>query len=180
MYNNILQGIKNELVNGSSKKEHPYRFFTIGTQNGNTVRLRTVVLRKVFPNFKLLFYTDKRSQKVADIKKQKKISILFYHPKKKLQLRMDGEANIISDTVKIEELWKNISAASRKDYTTLKAPGEHIKAPEHLEFDASVNHFCPIEIEPQQIEFLRLGKPHHTRISYHLVENEWKGQFLVP
>ena len=88
-----------ELRKGTSKKGHPFRYFTLATiGQGPIPRLRTVVLRRVSEDFKLIFYTDRRSKKIQHIKENSSVSLLFYHPKQLLQLKIEGKADIVSDS----------------------------------------------------------------------------------
>lgn len=113
----ILQELKNELINGYVKRGHPFRYFTFATIQNNIPRLRTVVLRKLLPDFTLLVYTDLRSQKVTDIKQNNNVSSLFYHPKKLLQIKIEGKAEIITDKEALKPYWNNVGKNQKK--TTL-------------------------------------------------------------
>ncbi|MEM1339462.1 MAG: pyridoxamine 5'-phosphate oxidase family protein [Bacteroidota bacterium] len=176
----IFQQIRNELINGSVKKKHPFRFFTFGTTSGDKPMLRTVVLRKTYPDLRLEFYTDERSQKVEQVVKNNQVAAIFYHPTKLLQLQIAGSANIISDPERISALWKTIPEHAQKDYTTSSAPGAQITTPDRVEYLRGNHHFCIVEIIPETIEYLRLKRPNHIRIKFQKPKGEWKGEFLVP
>ncbi|WP_439129303.1 pyridoxamine 5'-phosphate oxidase family protein [Polaribacter sp.] len=180
MKEEILQELKNELINGYSKRKHPFRYFSLATVHENTPRLRTVVLRKMLPDFTLLIYTDLRSQKVADIQQNDVVSGLFYHPKKLLQLKIDGKAVVISDKTKLKPYWNSIVENSKKDYTTQKSPGTVIKNPDNVSYNDSKNHFCVIKINITKIEYLRLKRPNHIRVAFTKINNDFVGDFLTP
>ena len=180
MKEDILQELKNELINGYAKRKHPFRYFTFATLNNHTPRLRTVVLRKLIPDCTLLVYTDLRFQKVADIQQNKLVSGLFYHPKKLLQLKIDGKAEIISDAAALKPYWNSINENSKKDYTTQKAPGTKIKNPDHVVYKEDTNYFCVLKINITKIEYLRLKRPNHIRVNFIKTENGFEGDFLVP
>ena len=85
--------LKEELQRGASKKGHPFRYFTLGTVGLERLpRLRTIVLRRISEDLTLTFYTDRRSKKLIHIKENNKVSLLFYHPKKLMQLKVEGLA----------------------------------------------------------------------------------------
>ena len=88
------QGIIGELKGGVTDPNHPFKFGTLATLGlGNLPRLRTIRIRDFDPqNMRLTFYTDSRSKKILHIKENNKVSLLFYHPKKLLQLRLEGLA----------------------------------------------------------------------------------------
>lgn len=176
----VFQQIKNEIINGSVKKGHPFKYFTLSTIWNEKPRQRTVVLRKVQPNLHLLFYTDKRSSKVEQIKQNPIVSALFYHPKKMIQLQVEGKASVKENPEMLRKIWKSIPAKAKKDYTTVLPPGVKAEHPEDLEYLTENNYFCMVEIQPTRIEYLKLGQPHHLRVEYVRSGNEWDGTFLIP
>ena len=176
----IFQQLKNELVNGSIKKGHPFKFFTFGTVSGKKPVSRTVVLRKTHPDLRLVFYTDERSEKVKQLLSNNQVASVFYHPKKLLQLQIAGVAKIITDPESISTIWKTIPSHSKKDYTTASAPGSQITNPDDVEYLSGNHHFCMVEIVPHTIEYLRLKRPNHIRVKFVREKEQWKGQFLVP
>lgn len=176
----IFQQIKNELVNGSIKRGHPFKYFTLGSIKAGNPVLRTVVLRQMLQNMNIVFYTDKRSNKVNQILENNSVSALFYHPRKLLQLQLEGTARIISDPEVLSRIWNSIPASSQKDYSTSSAPGTSIKSPEEIEYLTTDNYFCMVEIVPHTIEYLRLKRPNHIRVKFVRENEDWRGQFLVP
>ena len=130
----IFEEILSELQNGAKDREHPYHYFTIATLGVDKfARLRLVALRNVSNDLKLTFFTDKRSKKVLHIKENPRVSLLFYHPEKLLQLRIEGMATINSDQFQIQKTWETIGNEARKDYLTTEAPGPTITNPESVE-----------------------------------------------
>lgn len=180
MKNQFLEEAKRELVNGHSKKRHPFRYFVLATQENGKPKQRTVVLRKTLPDLSLVFYTDHRTQKITAIQNNPECSALFYHPKQLLQIRLEGRAEVITDKDEIETYWHTVQAASRKDYTTRMAPGTPIKNPDAIAYKSESNYFCPVKLVPHSIEYLRLKRPNHLRILFSKVDADWSGQFLVP
>lgn len=180
MEQQFLETARRELVNGYAKKRHPFRYFTLATVHGGAPRQRTVVLRKLLPDFNLLFYTDLRSHKVADIKNNSAVSALFYHPKKLMQLKIEGRAKLVEDKAVLKAYWNNIPENSRKDYITASAPGTPIANPDHTSYNIEQHHFCAVQIVPTVIEYLQLKRPNHLRLQFSKQEGEWQDQFLVP
>jgi pyridoxine/pyridoxamine 5'-phosphate oxidase len=176
----IFQQIKNELLNGSVKKGHPFKYFTLSTLHQGQPRQRTVVLRKVQPGPQLLFYTDRRSSKVEQIKQNPNVSALFYHPKKMMQLQIGGRADIKENPEMLRKIWKSIPAKAKKDYTTVLPPGVKTDNPDELEYLTEQNHFCMVEIQPTRIEYLKLNQPYHLRLEFLKTGGEWDGTFLIP
>lgn len=173
--------LKEELKKGTTTKNHPFRYCTLATIGLERMpRLRTIVLRKVSEELKLTFYTDRRSKKIVHIKENNRISVLFYHPKKLLQVKVDGLAYTVTDKTILKKYWSGIQPNSRKDYTTGSAPGSTISNPDKVEYLEDENHFCMVEIEPFKIEYLKLKRPNHLRVRFSKIDGDWDGEFLVP
>lgn len=181
MIDTFFEELKTELQKGVSKKGHPFRYGTLATIGLESVpRLRTVVVRTVSDELLLSIYTDKRSKKLLHIKENNKVSILFYHPKQLLQIKIEGLAHIVTDEAMLKKYWSGVQPNSRKDYTTENAPGSIISNPDQVEYLNEENHFCILHIEPFRIEYLKLKRPNHLRVQYDKVETGWEADFLVP
>lgn len=181
MTEQYLEEAISELEKSLVKKGHPFRYFTLATAGLDAMaRLRTVVLRKVTPDLKLVFYTDRRSKKITHITENPKVSLLFYHPKLMLQLKIEGKASFVKDEEVLKTYWNGIQPNSRKDYITQQPPGSTITNPDDVEYLNEENHFCMIEIEPFKIEYLKLKRPNHLRVRFAKDTNNWEGEFLVP
>nr|WP_299066741.1 pyridoxamine 5'-phosphate oxidase family protein [uncultured Allomuricauda sp.] len=181
MKDHLFKEIANELQLGMSEKNHPFRFFSLGTMGlDGTIGLRTVVLRNVFNSLQLTFYTDSRSPKITEIQKNNTVSALFYHPSRMIQLRIEGKAHIEKDDSVLKKQWKAIPNAAQKDYNTVNPPGNPISGLKEIHYLNEENHFCMVHIIPNRIDFLKLGQPFHTRVQFSLEKKEWKGNYLVP
>ncbi|MEM9362251.1 MAG: pyridoxamine 5'-phosphate oxidase family protein [Bacteroidota bacterium] len=181
MGHELFEELCAELKKGVSKKGHPFRYFTLATKElKDSIGLRIVVLRKVADNLTLTFFTDQRSSKVEELKNDHTISALFYHPKKKMQLKLTGIAEIEKNSKILNTFWNGVPLHARKDYTTQNAPGSFLDDHESVEYLSDKNHFVIVHIRPKQIDFLQLGKPNHTRILFSKEQEGWRHQSLVP
>ncbi|MFT4800685.1 MAG: pyridoxamine 5'-phosphate oxidase [Flavobacteriaceae bacterium] len=180
MKNQYLEEAMRELVNGHSKKRHPFRYFVLATNENGKPRQRTVVLRKTLLDSSLVIYTDKRTQKIKDIQNNSEFSALFYDSKKLLQIRVEGKAELITDKQQIATYWQTVQESSKKDYTTNRAPGTSIKNPDDVGYESKENYFCPVKLVPNTIEYLRLKRPNHLRVLFSRTDTDWSGEFLVP
>ena len=177
----IFDKITQELKKGAFKKGHYFKYFTLATLGVDKfARLRLVALRNVSDDLKLTFFTDKRSKKVLHIKEDNRVSLLFYHHKKLIQLRIEGIARINNDQFQIQKSWEQVGTEARKDFITKEAPGSTIEDPDSLEFLEEGDYFSIVEIDPFRIEYLKLKKNGHTKIRYSKNENGWSSEYLVP
>ncbi|MEK6155135.1 pyridoxamine 5'-phosphate oxidase family protein [Flavobacteriaceae bacterium 3-367] len=181
MIKEYFDEVREELEHGATKKGHPFRYFTLGTVGlDRLARLRTVVLRKITEDLVLTFYTDKRSKKVTHIKENNKVSLLFYHPEKLLQLKIEGIASLNLDDASKKRIWDRMEASSKKGYTTVAAPGSEIEGPEAIEYLEDRDYFGMITVHPFKIEYLKLEHPSHLRVRFSKQHDLWVGEFLVP
>ncbi|TAI48250.1 pyridoxamine 5'-phosphate oxidase family protein [Flagellimonas allohymeniacidonis] len=181
MIQTLLDELTTELRLGTSKKKHPFRYFTLATHGlKNGLGLRTVVLRKVTKDLCLTFYTDNRSTKMKEIKEKPSVSALFYHPKKLWQLTIMGKASVETDPAILKKYWSGVQLNARKDYTASQTPGSPIKDPEEIEYLRGTEHFAIVHIVPEEIDFLKLGRTHHTRAKFIKKGTGWEGNYLVP
>lgn len=176
-----LEQVREELQKVPKEKGHPFRYFTFATVGlDHVARLRTVVMRTVDKDLNITFYTDQRSKKITHIKENKKVSLLLYHPKKLLQLKIEGIATYRNDKATKDSFWDSIPKSAKKEYTARRSPGTIISHPDTLEYLSNENHFCVVEITPYKIEYLKLEQPNHIRVRFSKVDTQWKTEFLVP
>ncbi|MFB0908405.1 MAG: pyridoxamine 5'-phosphate oxidase family protein, partial [Spirosomataceae bacterium] len=74
----IPQIIFAELRKGTVQKKHPFRNVVFGTVAEKHPKSRWVVFRKLTENQRFLIFTDSRSGKAAELKKNNSCSLLFY------------------------------------------------------------------------------------------------------
>ncbi len=77
------------------------------TDDGSTCRPMSAI--KVCDQGNIWFFSEKNSDKNKDIEKDKNVQLLFSHPAKGSYLIVNGEAEIILDKAKIEELWTPVA-----------------------------------------------------------------------
>lgn len=179
-----------KLLYGSFIADNPFHTGVVGTQNGNEVSLRTVVLRSTDPDEKqLVFYTDFRSAKMTELKSNSNISWLFYDPVEKVQVKISGEAIVHhQDEVSLQH-WENVHARGRTAYMSVPGPSTGISEPvdglEYLNDSDAINengytNFTVVITQANFIEWLRLKSSGHRRAQYRLIDGNWKGQWLIP
>lgn len=176
-----LEHTWHELNKGITVNSHPFRFCTLATSiDKNELKQRTLVLRSITEDKTLVFYTDFRSDKVAQILRNAAGSLLFYHPQKGLQLSLKGKVTILTNGLVWEKHIKNIDQTAKDDYNTLNAPGTVLENPEKLERNSKLN-FCVLEFEISTIDYLQLNRDQdHIRLIFNNTANKWKGNFVVP
>jgi pyridoxine/pyridoxamine 5'-phosphate oxidase len=172
--------VLHELHRGALDPKHPFRYVTLATVGTRFPQVRIVVFRQLTSNLEFLVYTDARSAKLQDLQVVPQVSLLFYHPKKQVQVRVKALASIhVADDL-AQEHWKRISERRQSEYTSKLAPGTRIEKPE-LGWQTNMEsaHFSVLKFSPLSIEVLQLAKDGHLRIQFELASG-WQGNWMVP
>jgi general stress protein 26 len=105
-----LKFVLSTLEKGVTERGHDFHLLVLGTlDEENNPQTRNVVLRKVDLSQSLLrFHTDKRSNKILDIKNNNSISLLGYDKSNKLQVRIMARAEIESSQESLLDLWSDM------------------------------------------------------------------------
>lgn len=181
MLNDLFEETWKELHCGYEEKDHPFKSCCLATiELSGKIKQRTVNLRSVTKDKTLLFYTDVRSDKISHIRTNPSASVLFYNPKKHLQISVSGEVEIHEDTEIWTDHYHSIEGRSLNDYNTEDAPGKPIKNPINVRRTKILN-FAVLEFVPECIEYLKLRQePNRIRAYFKLEDKVWKKTFLVP
>lgn len=163
-FQDLEKSIKAELGRATADKRHPWRYPVLASVEGGEPQQRILVLRKFeIQPWIFWFYSDKRSAKISQIEKQARVSQHFYHPRKQMQLRVQGDCRIeLQNEISNAELLK-IPKDQRGDYQTAQAPGA-ILSQEAIEMEGSAErNFCVLRLRAQSIDYLKLSREGHTR-----------------
>ncbi len=180
----MLKSILDEFRKGAVLKKHPFHQLVLSSSGGEYVSSRWVVFRKLTPENQFLIFTDARSEKVKELQQNPNASLLFYHPRQGLQVRINGKAQLHHHDQLCTTYWPGVKGSPGvKSYQTVQAPGEPIfsvnegnKTNPELED----KHFMIIAVEAHHIEALQLDRDEHIRVNFEKDVNRWKGTFLVP
>ena len=170
-----------DLLESSAAGNAPgWRLPVIATLTDRGCEQRTIVLRVVDRDQgALLFHTDVRSSKVEQIRKDGRVSLLFYDHERSVQLKVRGVASIHQADEFAQSLWEAGTPASLKMYSAPLSPGTQCdsfshnmtesllgRLPERNEIEAGRVNFCAIRILVQSTEWLRLSQSGHLRASF--------------
>jgi pyridoxine/pyridoxamine 5'-phosphate oxidase len=177
---NLFELAKEELLKSDKDREHPFCMFFMATA-GDYPELRTIISRKIDPDLSILFYTDPRSPKVEQIRENNRVSALFYHPEKKLQVRIKGKAYLIENIRMLyPQLLEHIkNSPLKKDFTALEAPGSVVEENYTPRLGSEI-FFEAVRIVPDEIDILQVGKDEHLRCLCTEEKGVWKQERLVP
>ena len=178
MLEGLFQECNNQWAQVKDSKKHAFRFFTLATiASDGRPNVRTVVLRNFNPkDISFTIYTDSRSQKLQELEQDKRAQLLFYDPKRMLQIVVSV---VLLENINENKIYDDIPEHSKKDYSSIIIPGSKINSPDKLQFNFSKGFFSKLIFKAETIEYLRLKRPNHLRVFFK-IEDNWKGTFLVP
>lgn len=176
----IWQTLLHELRRGALDPKHPFRYLTLATTGTQFPQVRTVVLRQFTADLEFLVYTDARSSKVQELLEVPRVSLLFYHPKKQVQVRIKALATIHVEDELAQAHWKQVSEKRKSEYQSKLDPGTRITIPEDgWESSSDHSYFSVLKFSTLSLEVLQLAREGHLRMQFDLASG-WQGAWLVP
>jgi hypothetical protein len=190
----VLEKACTMLKQGVTHFNDPFHRPVLGTTGKDGSSLRTVILRQfLWPERILVCYTDARAPKVQEISSFSKVSWLFYHPKKKVQLRISGPATLHLYDQFADRQWANTKITSRLNYCASARPGTPIekpssglpdfllnKAPTLLESERGRKNYMVIAGQIDSMDWLILKVLGNRRARFDWDENGLKAEWLIP
>jgi hypothetical protein len=195
---NTLDGVLDEiwkmLERGAAHYNDPFHWPVLGTTGREGIGMRSVILREFsLTERRLVCHTDARAAKVHDISNSTRVSWLFYHPKRKVQLRISGVASLHADDAFADRQWAAAGISSRLNYCAVEPPGTPVdkpssglpdfllnKAPTLLETDKNRQNFMAIACRIDSLDWLVLHVLGNRRARFEWGETGLKATWLVP
>lgn len=182
------------LHNGVRNSKHPFYRPTLATMDGNKPEVRTVILRGFSEKDRtLICYCDARTPKVSQIRGNPNVSWLFYHPEKRIQLRLSGTASVHTNDKTAESQWEKVRLTSRINYCSGTPPGSPTekptldpssflrdKAPKLLDHPEARKNFAVIVCRFDQMDWLLLKLTGHIRAKFHWEDNRIDASWVIP
>jgi pyridoxamine 5'-phosphate oxidase len=193
------------LRRASADRHHPWRVVALCTQGADGPRARSVILRQVHEeDRRLVFYTDRRSQKVEELAQCDRVALLCWDPRHQQQLRMTGQAVVAHDTDAVAAHWAAVPERSQLDYASPLPPGSPLSpgsplqdgpspqagasvpgaatAPDPAGLVRARSHFAVLQVQVCEMDFLELDRQGHQRCRqvWLPAQAAWQGQPLVP
>ena len=162
-------------------RNHALRHPTVITSAKNIPTARTMVLREIMGQT-LIFFTDRRSNKVVDITQNTQGCIHAYTSKQRIQVLLYGEFKIIKDDPNMQR-WRSIGLNRFSDYGSHSAPGTALITDNIISKECAKENFTVIAFYPNSIELLKLHRERHKRVRWEYSEGSectWNATRLVP
>ena len=160
----IESGLWQELQLAAQQPGHEWRTLVLATVGDGEAQARSVVLREVDAAAReLIFFTDARSAKVAQIEAQPIGTLLCWSSRIGWQLRMRVTLQLQSSGLQVSSRWARLKLTpAAQDYLSPLPPGSPVAeryAPER----ASRNHFAVVTARVLSIDWLELHADGHRR-----------------
>jgi hypothetical protein len=182
------------LQRGTDRFNDPFHWPVLGSSGKDGPGLRTVILRQFNLSERILVcHTDSRAEKVHEISSNANVSWLFYHPKKKIQLRISGPATLHTDDSFADEQWTATKLTGRLNYCAIEPPGTAIdypasglpdllvnKAPTLLESEKGRRNFLVIAGRIDSLDWLQLNILGNRRARFDWTPSGLNATWLVP
>ncbi|MDN3688993.1 pyridoxamine 5'-phosphate oxidase family protein [Cyclobacterium jeungdonense] len=179
----IWDTVRRELHRGAGDSKHPFHFVTMATLSAKQPDTRYVVLRQLDENLCFHIFTDSRSHKVNQLILNPAVTLLFYHSRKRCQVKVQGTATIHQRDSLSKRHWEKVQGEAQKAYQGMVTPGKEVANPTdaHVwEEEKGDAYFTVVAIQPFSIECLQLDGLRHLRNRFYKEGDEWKGIWLAP
>ena len=177
MLDQIHQACWQELGKAPRNKAHGFRVMGLATVDGEVADLRSVVLREVLADEKtLLFFTDARSPKVAQIQRQSAGTMLAWCERLGWQLRLRVQLEVQTSGLAVSSRWARLKMTpAAQDYLSPLPPGAPMGHPRPER--GTSDHFAVVQARVQSIDWLELHAEGHRRAAF---DPRGQGQWLTP
>lgn len=190
----VLAEIWQMLERGAAHYNDPFHWPVLGTNGPEGSSQRCVILREFsMADRMLVCHTDARAAKVQEIAASARVSWLFYHPKRKVQLRISGPASLHTDDPLADRQWAGTGITSRLNYCAVEPPGTPVdrpssglpvfllkSAPTLLDTEKSRRNFMAIACRIDSIDWLALQLLGNRRARFDWGETGLAATWLIP
>jgi pyridoxamine 5'-phosphate oxidase len=164
-----------ELQRAPRDKHHDWRTPVLATVDPQgRPQARTVVLRHADRAAQtLVFFTDARSPKCAELRAQPHAALLFWSPHLNWQLRAGVRARVIADGPEVDAAWARVkSSPAAGDYLSARPPGDALVDEEAAA--GGGHHLAVVQLAVQTMDWLELARAGHRRAAISSERVEWR------
>lgn len=151
------------LAGATRERDHPWRVMTLATVDGDRADARSVVLRDLDEaRRRVIFYTDARSAKVAQMRAAPQGVLVGWWPGPGWQLRLRVRFSIETSGLEVSSRWARVKLSpSAQDYLAALPPGTPVDRfqPER----GSREHFAVVTAGILEMDWLELHAEGHRR-----------------
>lgn len=172
------------LTRACSAPGEPWRLPALATLGTTGPQARTVVLREADADSRhLVAWTDVRSPKVAELRREPRAHWLFHDPANGRQLRASTLVRVHHDNELARAAWATVPEANRANYQGVAVPGTVTAQPAsagQVPDGARPPQFAVLVATVYELDWLWLDPHGHRRAWFRWTEERWTGAWLVP
>jgi hypothetical protein len=161
------------LSEAAHDRYHDWHHLVLATVNGNAADARTVILRDVdLEAQRLVFYTDDRSPKVAQMRAHPRGTLVAWSPRASWQLRLQVTLAVADDGLDVSSRWARVKLSpGAQDYLAALPPGTPVS--EFTPERESREHFAVVTAQVDAIDWLELDPAGHRRARFERGSRGW-------
>ncbi|MFN3298181.1 pyridoxamine 5'-phosphate oxidase family protein [Caldimonas sp.] len=165
-----------ELARAAQDRQHAWRTPVLATGLADGADARVVVLREVDVQARtLVFYTDIRSGKVAQLLEHPRATVVMWSPTLGWQLRCRVQLSLDTQGVSVLSRWARLKLSpAAQDYLSPLPPGHTIDAPVRPTLPRDDRgHFGVLFARIDSIDWLELHREGHRRARFDAEGARW-------
>lgn len=173
----LVQRIWTELQRATVDRHHEWRTPVLATTGLDGIPdARTVVLRGANAKAcELVFFTDRRSPKVAELQAEGKAAFVFWSKRLSWQLRVRVVTQVHTTGSLVDAAWERISQSpAAGDYLAADAPGSALR--KQAAANPGAHHLAVVTSRIEHLDWLELARQGHRRARLTQGTLEW----LIP
>lgn len=137
---------------------------------------RTVVLRSVTPaDRELVFFTDRRSRKLAQLQADPAVCFVVYDDERRLQVRLYGRASREHDAKTLDTWWQGLAEHQRVHYSVDVLADELASRNEK-----GRENFAAFRVDIQRFHCLWIQDKGDTAAEFEWRNGQWRGATVRP
>ena len=186
----VRSDIARRLVRAAKDRRSPMHVPGVVTSD---VDVRGMVLREFDSTaWTLRFHTDARAPKAAAVNADPRMAVWFYDKGAKIQIRVRGHGEILTDDPVAEAAWDNGSNFARRCYLgdgpgavsdtpTSGLPDEFEGVePSNEQLVPARANFAVLRVTLTSLDWLYLAHTGHVRAQFEREGSNWRGRWVAP
>ena len=163
-----------ELQHAAQQRDHEWRTMVLATIEGDEAQARTVVLREADAAAReLVFFTDARSAKVAQMQQRPIGTLLCWSSRIGWQLRLRVDLQVQTSGLRVSSRWAQLKLTpAAQDYLSPLPPGSPV-AERYEPERATRNHFAVVTAKVLAVDWLELHADGHRRAHFGAGPAQW-------
>ena len=172
-------------MTGAGAGRTPFTVLQLATSGlDGAPKIRSVILRNAdAKGGAVSFYTDLRSAKIAEIRRQPRVSLHGWDADAGLQMRLEGAATIAAEGPEKSAAWAACRPHTRALFQHRAPSGAPIAAPAEGAPADDVDgesHFAVVAVSISRIDWLDVSRPLHRRAVFQRDGGDWRGGWVAP